>query len=864
MGPLGSGDTAAIRQAVDLSNTLPAKGKGLNGSDFYLARTASGSLELVKKKSLKGIFLALCHRFWWKATESRLNVGLNWEQARSLLKRVVDARDESWTAVAGSRPPRDLKEKVADLADFLTDMQVYVAARGKRDISLTRSLPSRRIDRLLRGKVAGRTPQQEAELRQKVQKGIHDTLSVSDHLAEELCTFVFDSPEKEFLIESVLDEELNSLETRASFSQVIWRAIRFEKDPALIDQMTGWIKSLSPRTKTPPSPVAIRELTQVFGDHFVGGLFAKEALEGDVSAKNYASLLSRFLETAKVEDPRLQRMKTLLDRMQKLSTSESVATLQHTIRREVKDPETHGCLLSGGWKGHCVVFEIERQANGKYTFRVYNKGKGISYHKKADNGIIEKAAPCLAIRDISENIMLSLSVLGMLQGMVEMDPEGAEKPQDLLAGVLLPSLGGVAEPFPDDVLGAVSPQRSGTCTYLSLDAFLARSCTQHEYRELKFRFRTFLLDAYRGTLEGKIDVPVTDETYPKIKMEISVVQSAVAHYADRLQKLRSDIPAADVRKAQEQILQYEFLLKKLAAQVQAYEEHHGAEAAQFLKTDALAEVAAVNPPVSSVMDPLFHGLGATRTWSREAQAFLDFVRQKLPKRDDEEFSQALVASLRLLSNIPPENRAEYAFCFDILCRSVPSVSDLARMPYPDPVGAFQEWHKVFEQLSKAIYNGAQPETYLQFFYAAAALYFAYRQIPNVPEIPLGAFFPPQLHGRIGHLTTTDPFWAYRLNEIQALCQGDDPWPSVRVPPRDAEIDQTVRPGDIGEAVWGWLQREEQRPLLQKLKESVAKDRARQAQRLAEEKADLKGQINGTKDQITALVHFPKYGLSGLS
>jgi hypothetical protein len=63
----------------------------------------------------------------------------------------------------------------------------------------------------------------------------------------------------------------------------------------------------------------------------------------------------------------------------------SAPKLQESIEKNIaKLPDGHKrCILYGGWIEHAIVYEIEKQKNGLYSFRIYNEGDGIHLHDKA-------------------------------------------------------------------------------------------------------------------------------------------------------------------------------------------------------------------------------------------------------------------------------------------------------------------------------------------------------------------------------------------------------------------------------------------------------------------------------------------------
>jgi hypothetical protein len=846
MGPLGLSDVSAVEKAIQLSNTLPPppKGKQWNGSDFYLARTEKGDLELVQKRSLKGFFLALRHRFWWSTATSRLNVGLNWMQATALLKQVADARDETWVKATGKPNVGPLKERVARMVDLLTSMNIHVRSTKTHDVMLTVSAPSRKIHRWVEsGKAGIRTPAQEKKIQDEVRQAIATTLKTSPAMTQRLCQFLFHASEKEFLLDDVLDETGDPGRMKTLLTQALWRAIAAEPSAARIDEFKQCIDVLATREISSPH-VALREIAQVFGDHFVGGIYGKEEIEGDRSSINYAHLLSKFLGGLGSQDPRIQRMQAMLRNMISLGEARPVSDLQRLVRAQIDNSTTHGCLLAGGWVGHAVSFEIEKQPNGKYTFRVYNKGEGIRYHRSMSPSFIEKTTPCLAVKDIEEETMLSPSVLGMLQSLKSMrkpdpaNPAAVETPEPakVLAAYLLPALGGTPESLPDDVLSAVSPQRSGTCTYMCLDAFVARSLPQDQYRECKFRFRTFLLESYRKDLNEILARGVTDETYDNVQFTVAVVRSSVEHFADRIQKLRADIPPTYLQRAQEEIVQYEHIIAELEQKIDEYEQAKSVRTGIPGVSRQWQTPTEIYPRDAAVVDHPQFNAGGSHFWTEGTHRVLDAIRS-LPDCRDMNFPRQFSNALTDVLDIPTDD--EFFVAFDELCKKIPTFKDWESVRYSNPEQACEQWREIMTRIASRIEHNSPPQFYLQFLYAGLAFYHAYRQMPNVPQIPLGAFFPDYMRAKIALLTTTNPFWAARLEEFKALAR-NNPWPGTQFM-ADNAVPQGAddsHPDDIGVSVWNWVCLPDQENLLKTIQESVRLDRVEQERRIAERLAEI--------------------------
>jgi hypothetical protein len=181
-----------------------------------------------------------------------------------------------------------------------------------------------------------------------------------------------------------------------------------EKDQSKIDSLKALASKIEELSLH--GDITFKELAMVFGDHFIGkSSFEGKEVAGDISSTKYIILLIDFLEKRMplpVDlDNVLKKLRANID-LKQCTGSSAVNDLAKSIKEKTAIPGS-SCLLSGGWIGHAVMFEIERGKDGTYSFRVYNRGSGSEFHHQYLVSGTEKVAPCLALCKISDENMLN-------------------------------------------------------------------------------------------------------------------------------------------------------------------------------------------------------------------------------------------------------------------------------------------------------------------------------------------------------------------------------------------------------------------------------------------------------------------------
>lgn len=214
--------------------------------------------------------------------------------------------------------------------------------------------------------------------------------------------------------------------------------------------------------------------------HQLGDFFGENTgLEGynQIEAfKFYRSLISQLMQTEGETGP-LKKMDQQLERAIRLSKliHGNVDHFRNELRTELKQLQPdESVVLSGGWRGdpggHAIIYEIIKQSDQTVSFRLYNTGEGIQHHVKETWNLKEKVVPYTEISNVALEKVLERPFLRAWQlQQTEIPKKDAWKASDIYTGLML-HLGGEAAVINFGEEDLMTPQRSGTCAFMSLQA----------------------------------------------------------------------------------------------------------------------------------------------------------------------------------------------------------------------------------------------------------------------------------------------------------------------------------------------------------------------------------------------------------
>jgi hypothetical protein len=594
-------------------------------------------------------------------------------------------------------------------------------------------------------------------------------------------------------------------ELRVAIARDIFETIRNEED----EKVSEDLRLLASQIVPPPAKktgISYRQVAMVLGDHFIGkSSFMGREVAGDTSSYIYVQLLLDSMQ-GRETSPRFRAVTQKLHNVISLASyiepaSGTTQKLSNDIRDRTSEKGS-SVLIFGGYVGHAMLYEIKNEGEGKYSFYIYNKGEGSQFQRNYLTSGAQKVAPCLALTEISIENILNPVFLGEMLAISSMSKVNTPPPSDIIVQSLLPMLGGRPVPLDESVLNAVSPQRSGTCTMASLDAMLAYSLQQDEYRRCKFENRMHLLNVYKQEF-GQIVSGITDmPRYEEAKFVSMVMKRSIEHFSARIQKLSAHIPEPLLEEARLVVLEYEDLLRQCSKNMEKFK-------AEQVRSRQLT--IPQSPPVKT--ETSIAAIPAVRLAASGAGFFSKPASKILmyAKRHQEIASEDFSSNfLEVVQDVTRLRNQEFMWCCREVLKVIPSWDSWEKVSYKDPVQAVQLLKDLADRIaSSGMCSDCPSETALMFWYVNQGLFQAYRKCDNVPAMPFEAFFPPTFRDQLKFIETSDPFFSSIVRDIKTrLKPGEDPlsWASM-------EYNNDIDLGPLHTAIYNWLQDPRQRQLV---------------------------------------------------
>ncbi len=468
-----------------------------------------------------------------------------------------------------------------------------------------------------------------------------------------------------------------------------------------------------------------------FGD----SLITNSGLEGDVSSRPYVELMAEFIQTRGFQSGLASQMVSFLTNS--INLKETVLSSED-LRKEIKKTlkafpgDQKKCLLVGGWVGHRVVYEIEKQTDGRYAFRIFNKGDGIELADQLQESYQLKVAGCISVKNIPEKLLFKKNFLASLQAVSSMTQDGVKgvKPQEFLVGHLLPMLGGeeIVDPRIDHFL---LPQKSGTCPYASLQACMAHMMSSEEFQRFECEFKTYLLEKYRLEIDHALAAPIEKNSYPEFKRHYLTLKRSVETFADSLKQTQGVIPEKSLKAAERQILEYQAYAGKMEKKLLDFEKETFTESLKSLSEKAnpmkvggsfYSNQVPVNQFQSSLIPERL----------TEMELALRQLIENIPEFSDHpDYSSSIVACLAEISR-PEYSHLELVFLADLFFKKIGPLANWKRVVYQNPQEAINHLCNLQDHLLEKIGGSKkyqQTREKLMFLSTSIALEEAMKQLP---------------------------------------------------------------------------------------------------------------------------------------
>lgn len=526
----------AAESSIEMKESNEIQGLSTNekiSKTFILMQKKNG-LELVKKRTIQTTWKRITRGKSFKLSE-------NIQTAASIITHASAADDLHFELAADQIRTVENKITVEQIKNALSELSEYLkiirdnaqSSLKNREITIAEipnfEPPKEYFEELNRDRES---------IKEILKKEIPEIEDLSEAQLEDISIFLISySDASKFL--SFLQENHKPEEKKLALYHLLCKALTLASEEK-VDAWFEVIKKFQPElSREREKLVSLKNFALVFGDSFI----KESGLEGDITSKTYADLIVKYLDSLPSQTPSTKKIRNILHNGVGLLESDlNTATKLRSkiIQTVAKDNK---CVIYGGWIGHAIVYEIEKQKNGKYSFRIYNLGEGIEFHKLTQSQYRTKAEGCVAIKDIPKKLMFKKSFLGSLSSLNRMPSDNIQgmSPQELLYMHLLPSLDGKEELVSSRVKNCLSPQRSGTCPYRSLQALVANTLPKEEYAYFKFDFKMFLLNQYlpelkKNTIELESttieELKSTQDSKIEIKNEIKNAIKQINNYAE--------------------------------------------------------------------------------------------------------------------------------------------------------------------------------------------------------------------------------------------------------------------------------------------------------------------------------------------
>lgn len=184
--------------------------------------------------------------------------------------------------------------------------------------------------------------------------------------------------------------------------------------------------------------------------------------------------------------------------------------------------------FQGGWLGHAIVFEITKQENGRYSFRVYNSGEGLEFHPAFNLGSRRRVFPFVEKVNVSADTLFGSVFSKVLYDLRQFgDDATADGSSTKLYWLLHYSLDGTQTTRKPSFEDSLDPQQSGTCGYYSIPYYLESAAKDKpQSKLLEFYIRTLSFRLYIENNRARIrSVPevfkLAEKSFQVLNLELA-------------------------------------------------------------------------------------------------------------------------------------------------------------------------------------------------------------------------------------------------------------------------------------------------------------------------------------------------------
>lgn len=823
--------------------------QGTRSSDLFLLKKADSEFEFIHKNSWKGRGIAL--KTWvfrlFSSKEDTLSIGSHLPELFMLLDKVNNST-KFIQQVAKERKCSDTKDilsRIKGLHKHLLDIEKHVkASRIKKGIVqpiYKREDSSCQKVQDTSAKFFDDINTFIKETTDLLQQQFPKQLTSED--CSEIASFLSSQAHIETIINSLKKNNHEPLfsalrmglaygsnERSVKIFNILQKIVPFEsviKDVNVdIDKRDSWINLIA----------------NIFGDPFIKGT----SWEGEGSPAPFLNALSTYLEKRGIGTPAANQMQYVAQNWinaVSLTPNEFHKKIQQVLKDCPGSPKK--CLIFGGWQKHSIMYEVEQQKNGLYAFRIFNRGEGSNYQDFLNVNYRSDVAGCISIKDIPSHLLFKSGFLGSLSQLKKMP---GDKAAPILIGQLLPMLGGTKEIFDEKIEHFLKLQRSGTCTYAGLEAWIAHQMDDESRRIFMCEYKTSILkEGYPFFAKLSKEKIANEKDYKRTKEEYAIINRSLEDFSRFIHEQESSIPEETLERAKWVILQYQEGLHRLNASIVHYEKNcfsnhinnYKATAAKIefelpTNLDLLKKTPLTK---GDLVNPEFLSEDSTQTLKLIDAISLDNKRgSEIPKS----FYSAL-CSIKKLGKESYNSEELYVLEKYFKRLGIPFIDTEACIFNKTDTGLTYEEHaisilhsvreKLFHTLNS---NKTSALPYLLLLSAIQWQEMLFKQLPLKDRVITNSY--PNILSccsieDLNALRTDDPFWMFYIRTIKDIHSESSPHPFKHIA-LYKECSFTL-PSQMATDIWNWWESEHNHDLRKEVLKSIEKDRKSQKEMIRE-------------------------------
>lgn len=876
-----------IRQGLELyANFDKVMKKNPNNkiTDLFFIHTGKG-LEFIHKKSAKGKWLAFTSavKRLFKAKDDPLRIASNLESAAALINAATKADDKFFEQLAkeqavaqGQHPTKQeiilqskkMRANINQLGDHLQGIRSHIE-----------------IARLKKGRVTtdlARIPIHKTKA--VAQTHFDDLIKFTDETKTLLLPLFKDSELPDDIKEELAEEITVLLSTHVDGAAIVDElkaAAKHDFPPASLDTlklaMMKGVTYVSPARSeklltalqeipsVPPQGqgVPFTDLMLVFGDKFI----AESGLEGGDSTIPYCQLMADFIKDRNISTPRAKQMQELAANM--IDLRNAAGNSGESLRKEIKQKLaaqkgelTKKCVFNAGWVGHGIVYEMEEQKDGKFTFRVFNRGEGADLHDQLKGKYGTTDIACIEIKDIPKKRLFKKNFLGALGQLSSMSKDGIKgvKPVEMLIYHLLPMLGGKkGEPDPR-IQRFLNAHLSGTCPYASAQAWAATQMTSEEFVQFECDFKTYLLERNYPEMLRQGSQKITMGTeYDLQRRNYAAIKRSLEDFSTSLKQTQGRIPNAKIEAAQAWILRTQVELVKIDKQLLDYEKEIYTK--QLTDGGLVAGAIRLNLPEGQFVDQNLVGVTATVVGvPKQNMALLQKISELPQDITSKEFSEKLGAcldALAIISNADNCLRAQFFDLTDSLLKRIGPLQNWKRIQFSEPDKSMDDLQTIARYLGGPLTWNAGPhfktESYLRYLDIVFGMETAFNQCKREERVLSNDLYRSMIsensvQKQLSQLRCADPYWVSMREQMIEFARHDldfaNPFSALPLNNKEGMIEFGLS-NELAKDIIKWWEGNSNTEIREKVDESIKKDRK-------EQESEIKRQIQIQKDAIELL------------